>query len=242
MATPAPSPALLDTDIKFVGEGVLLTIVIRGESQDAFQPDLLVAHALECRALLYDAEAAARGGGWSPRWYVSRPTSQLWAGLDNQGATCYLNSLLQLLSACPEVRACVYTFAYHPETHGVAEHCVPLQLARLFCRIMHSRRHALSTRSLTQSFGWSELEAHRQHDVQELCRVLFDALGKFGVPLAPRLFEGWLRDTLRCVHCGLESARRETFCDVQLNISGVSTLEQVVTYVCTCTVLARGQV
>jgi len=30
--------------------------------------------------------------------------------------------------------------------------------------------------SLTQSFGWSDADAFTQHDVQELCRVLFDAI------------------------------------------------------------------
>eukprot|EP00966_Prymnesium_polylepis_P300512 6944644-Prymnesium_polylepis.1 len=199
--------ALLDTHIFFPPDGgVRLRLTLR-------PPPALLAHALRCDSRVSDAEAEARKRGWPSRWYVARPESQQWTGLDNQGATCYLNSLLQSLYICPDVRACVYAFEYHPETHGAAEHCVPLQLQRLFCRMQLSRRHAVSTRELTASFGWSEAEAHRQHDVQELCRVLFETLGKFGVPLAPRLFEGWLSDTLRCAGCGFESARREPFSD-----------------------------
>lgn len=34
----------------------------------------------------------------------------------------------------------------------------------------------VETRELTHSFGWTAAESFRQHDVQELCRVLFDAL------------------------------------------------------------------
>ena len=35
---------------------------------------------------------------------------------------------------------------------------------------------AVGTKELTQSFGWKSVEAFTQHDVQELLRVLFDAL------------------------------------------------------------------
>lgn len=125
-----------------------------------------LAHALDCEARLLRAEAEAQQRGWPRRWYAARPAVQEWAGLDNQGATCYLNSLLQSLFVCPEVRAHVYNFDFCHETHGAAELCVPLQLARLFCRMQQSQRHIISTRELTSSFGWTEAEAQRQHDVQ----------------------------------------------------------------------------
>jgi len=39
-----------------------------------------------------------------------------------------------------------------------------------------SPRHSVETTELTRSFGWDSSEAWQQHDVQELCRVMFDAL------------------------------------------------------------------
>ena len=223
--TPMWDEAMVDTDIEFRdGEVVLSLRIFQNYNLEEEDPSL--THALECCKLLQAAEADARRRGWPARWYVARPPAQLWTGLDNQGATCYLNSLLQSLFICAEVRDIVYAFKYRPETHGTAVHCVPLQLARLFCRMQYSHRHVLSTRELTASFGWSEAEAHRQHDVQELCRVLLESLSQFGVPLAPRLFEGVTCDKLRCTSCGLESTRRETFCDVPLDIGGVGTLQQ----------------
>lgn len=36
--------------------------------------------------------------------------------------------------------------------------------------------HSVSTKSLTQSFGWTNLDAFTQHDVQELNRILSDKL------------------------------------------------------------------
>ena len=94
---------------------------------------------------------------------------------------------------------------------------MPLQLGRLFCRLQQSSHHSVSTRALTASFGWSQADAFRQHDAQELCRVLFEALSKFGLPSETELFGGQIEDVLRCRACGFESARSEPFSDVQVH-------------------------
>lgn len=52
------------------------------------------------------------------------------------------------------------------------------QLCRLFVLMLDTdKRTTLSTQDLTKSFGWDRSDTFEQHDVQELCRVLFDALG-----------------------------------------------------------------
>lgn len=125
-----------------------------------------------------------------------------------------------------EVRRLVYSFKYEGEAvHGPAESCVPLQLSRLFARLQLSSCQAVSTRALIASFGWSRAESFKQHDVQELCRVLFNALSKFGVMLEPQLFEGSLTSTLRCLRCGHRSSRQEAFCDLSLDVSNSDSLE-----------------
>jgi hypothetical protein len=51
-------------------------------------------------------------------------------------------------------------------------HTKPKQL--LFARLKYSRhRAAVATQPLTHSFHWTQADAFRQHDVQELMRVLF---------------------------------------------------------------------
>jgi ubiquitin carboxyl-terminal hydrolase 47 len=34
----------------------------------------------------------------------------------------------------------------------------------------------VDTKSLTKSFGWQSAQSFEQHDTQEFCRVLFDAI------------------------------------------------------------------
>ena len=66
-------------------------------------------------------------------------------GLANQGATCYLNSLLQMLYAVPEFRAFVYRgWEYDPAVHGPPAVCIPLQLRLHFAR-MQARPRAPAT-------------------------------------------------------------------------------------------------
>ena len=99
-------------------------------------------------------------------------------GLLNQGATCYMNSLLQTLYLSQEFRDYIFRWRYTPDRDGPPDCCIALQLQALFARLACSRCAAVSTKPLTHSFGWTGAEAFQQHDVQELNRVLFDALGR----------------------------------------------------------------
>ena len=181
--------------------------------------------AQEAAAILKMREKRDKVQGKSAGWFVPRDPAQPYCGLHNEGATCYLNSLLQALFHLDEVRREVYAFEYGGEdVHGDKETCVPLQLAALFTRLQLSSCQATSTRALCTSFGWSRAEAFRQHDVQELCRVLFTALSKFGVPIETTLFEGCLTSTLRCLKCGHRSTRDEAFCDISLDVGAATSV------------------
>eukprot|EP00962_Isochrysis_galbana_P056546 scaffold28572_cov90-Isochrysis_galbana.AAC.1 len=184
-----------------------------------------LAEALTARDKLAEARAEAKRRGWRADWWEGRPADEPYAGLGNQGATCYLNSLLQALFALPEVRAVIYGFEYDASRHGPADLCVPLQLSRLFARMQCSRARVCSTRELTASFGWSAADSFQQHDIQELCRVLFDALDKFGVPLG-RLFQGETARTRVCLTCGHRWGGVEAWFDVGLDVGASRSLEE----------------
>ena len=144
-------------------------------------------------------------------------------GLSNQGATCYLNGLLQTLYMTPEFRKAILSWNYDKEKHGSEEFCIPLQLQKLFAFLMLSKQKAIDTVGITKSFGWEGSEVFQQQDVQELTRVLFDALEESfkGTPsenVLDKMYAGEMIDYLRCIDVDYESERSDKFLDLSVAI------------------------
>lgn len=149
-----------------------------------------------------------------------------YVGLKNQGATCYLNSLLQTLFHIPAFRRAVYRMPAAADDQ--TEKSVALALQRVFYQLQFSS-HAVGTKQLTKSFGWDAADSFMQHDVQELARVLLDNLEtkmkKTEVDgSVEKLFRGRMRNYIRCVNVPFESTRSEDFYDIQLNVKGCRTV------------------
>lgn len=144
-----------------------------------------------------------------------------YVGLKNQGATCYMNSLLQTLYFTNQLRRAVYKM---PTEADDSSKSVALALQRVFYELQFSDS-SIGTKKLTKSFGWESLDSFTQHDVQEFLRVLLEKLeckmkGTYVESTVPELFEGKMSSYIKCknVHCA--STRVETFYDIQLNIKG----------------------
>ncbi|XP_061315869.1 ubiquitin carboxyl-terminal hydrolase 40 isoform X4 [Pezoporus flaviventris] len=160
------------------------------------------------------------------------------SGIKNQGGTCYLNSLLQTLLFTPEFREALFSLG--PEELGTLDdsskpdakvRIIPLQLQRLFAQLLLLDQQAASTTDLTESFGWSSHEEMRQHDVQELNRILFSALetslvGTSGHDLINRLYHGIVVNQIVCKECKNISERQEDFLDLTVAVKGVAGLEE----------------
>uniref|UniRef100_A0A1B8Y4F4 Ubiquitin carboxyl-terminal hydrolase 47 n=1 Tax=Xenopus tropicalis TaxID=8364 RepID=A0A1B8Y4F4_XENTR len=145
-----------------------------------------------------------------------------YVGLVNQAMTCYLNSLLQTLFMTPEFRNALYKWEFE-ESEEDPVSSIPYQLQRLFVLLQTSKKRAIETTDVTRSFGWDSSEAWQQHDVQELCRVMFDALEQKWkqteqADLINQLYQGKLKDYVKCLECGYESWRIDTFLDIPLVI------------------------
>uniref|UniRef100_A0A1L8DSM0 Ubiquitin carboxyl-terminal hydrolase 47 n=1 Tax=Nyssomyia neivai TaxID=330878 RepID=A0A1L8DSM0_9DIPT len=152
--------------------------------------------------------------------FKGRRKTTAFVGLVNQAMTCYLNSLLQALYMTPEFRNALYKW----EFDGVGENkSIPYQLQKLFLKLQTTEKPAIETTDLTRSFGWDSTEAWQQHDIQELCRVMFDALEqKFKntqqADLINQLYQGTMIDYVKCLECGTEKSREDTFLDIPLSV------------------------
>jgi ubiquitin carboxyl-terminal hydrolase 47 len=78
----------------------------------------------------------------------------------------------------PEVRGHIFSYIYNASLHGSKDYCIPYQLQKLFANLQISRSPFAVTTSLTKSFHWTSHQSFEQQDVQEFCRVLFDAIDK----------------------------------------------------------------
>nr|GEX04170.1 ubiquitin carboxyl-terminal hydrolase 12-like isoform X2 [Tanacetum cinerariifolium] len=141
-----------------------------------------------------------------------------YVGLKNQGATCYVTSLLQTLYNIPYFRKAVY---HMPTTEALT---MPLALQSIFYKLQYGDT-SVSTKELTTSFGWGTQESLIQQDIQEFNRDLCEKLeekmkGTVVDGTIQRLFEGHHMNHIECIDVDYKSTRKESFYDLQLDVKG----------------------
>ncbi|KAG5482930.1 hypothetical protein LSCM1_06968 [Leishmania martiniquensis] len=145
-------------------------------------------------------------------------------GLINEGCTCYLNSLLQLLFHISYFRTAVYRIP----VEGDDGPTVYKALQEIFFQ-MQERTTPARTTVLTNAFGWGRKELYVQHDIQEMATLLRDNLeermkGTVTEGAINQLFEGRGEQFVETLDKSFVSRRADTYYDVHIPLGQHSTL------------------
>lgn len=152
--------------------------------------------------------------------YNSKQVTKM-VGIENLGATCYLNSLLQMLFHINAFRKAVYHIPFDDQVYSTS---TTLTLQHIFKELQLSNKE-VDTKDLLAAFGWTSQDAFAQQDAQEMMRVLLEKLeekmkGTMVDGVITNLFCGKLRSYIKCINVEYESKREEDFYDIQLDVKG----------------------
>ncbi|RMC18311.1 hypothetical protein DUI87_04193 [Hirundo rustica rustica] len=165
------------------------------------------------------------------------------SGIKNQGGTCYLNSLLQTLLFTPEFRGNGFKLTESGFKWTIVKELFLVSVEKPWHRVpseavaapgsLEASKARLDTGAWRNLGPWkvSLPMEMRQHDVQELNRILFSALetslvGTSGHDLINRLYHGTVVNQIVCKECKNVSERQEDFLDLTVAVKGVAGLEE----------------
>ena len=166
--------------------------------------------------------------------------SSNFVGLYNQGATCYMNSSLQILYMTPKFRNLINSLILCDKILGNPTEFIPqgqkyniiLSLQKLFAELNLMNLKATKTKELTEAFGWEKGEGTDQHDSQEFIRILlFDVLERilYDTPfnnIINNIYKVNYISNMQCSNCGNLKSKIESEYVLNLQILNMKGLKE----------------
>ena len=112
-----------------------------------------------------------------------------------------------------------------------------IQLRQFFSLLSAGKESSVSTKDLTDAFGWVSREVRVQHDAHELNRILIDAIerslkGTNNESLINEIYQGQMVSRTLCLKCEYCSERKENFLDAIVQIKGLKNLSESLSSQC----------